>query len=83
MATLTIRNLNDDVKQRLRVRAAQHGRSMEEEVRGILQAAVEQDRDTKPGGLATRIMERFRSIGGVELDIPPRSAAPEPIIFDE
>jgi antitoxin FitA len=83
MATLTIRNLNDDVKQRLRVRAAQHGHSMEEEVRTILQASVEQSREAKPGGLATRIIERFKPIGGVELDIPPRTFPPEPLIFDE
>jgi antitoxin FitA len=83
MATLTIRNLDDDVKQRLRVRAAQHGWSMEEEVRTVLQASVEQDIISKPGGLATRLMERFKSVGGVELDIPPRTLAPEPINFDE
>lgn len=40
MATMTIRNLDDDVKARLRVRAAQHGRSMEEEARSILSAAL-------------------------------------------
>jgi antitoxin FitA len=83
MATLTIRNLDDDVKQRLRVRAAQHGRSMEEEVRTVLQASVEQDRGAKPGGLATRIIERFKPLGGVELEIPPRTLPPEPLNFDE
>jgi plasmid stability protein len=37
MASITIRNLDDDVKQRLRIRAAEHGRSMEEEARGCCQ----------------------------------------------
>ena len=36
MASITIRSLDDEVKRRLRVRAAEHGRSMEEEVREIL-----------------------------------------------
>jgi plasmid stability protein len=40
MASLTIRNLDDDLKERLRVRAAQHGHSMEEEARAILRSAV-------------------------------------------
>ena len=41
MAVMTIRNLDDEVRDKLRVRAAQHGRSMEAEVRAILAAAVE------------------------------------------
>jgi plasmid stability protein len=40
MASITIRNLDDDVKRRLRVRAAEHGRSMEEEARDILRQVV-------------------------------------------
>ena len=40
MASITIRNLDDDVKTRLRVRAAGNGRSMEEEARLILRAVV-------------------------------------------
>ena len=40
MASITIRNLHDDVKRRLRIRAAEHGRSMEEEAREILREVV-------------------------------------------
>jgi plasmid stability protein len=40
MASITIRNLDDDIKQRLRVRAAEHGRSMEEEAREILRRVM-------------------------------------------
>ena len=45
MATMTIRNLEDELKARLRIRAAQHGRSMEEEARSILRSAL----NTEPG----------------------------------
>jgi antitoxin FitA len=83
MATLTIRNLDDDVKQRLRVRAAQHGHSMEEEVRTILQASVEQDREAKPGGLATRLLDLFKDIDTTGFELPERTPMPEPISFDE
>jgi phosphopantothenoylcysteine decarboxylase / phosphopantothenate---cysteine ligase len=58
MASITIRQLDDDLKQRLRLRAARHGRSMEDEARTILrQAAAREDDDTPvsvPGREATR-----------------------------
>ena len=57
MASITIRNLDDDVKTLLRVRAARNGRSMEEEVRLILREAV--DRKTGPENLASAIRARF------------------------
>ena len=73
MASITIRNLEDDVKTRLRRRAAGNGRSMEEEARVILAEAV--DREAAPErGLGTAIHELFRPFGGVELDLPPRAA---------
>ncbi len=53
MANITIRNLDDDVKARLRVRAAEHHRSMEEEVRIILRDAV------NGGGTAPRDLAKF------------------------
>ena len=71
MASITIRNLDDDVKTRLRVRAAEHHRSMEEEVRIILRDAVT-DRRVGPRNLATFTRECFASLGGVELELPPR-----------
>lgn len=74
MATLTIRGLDDAVHRRLRVRAARHGRSMEAEVRAILE---EQLADREPGtGLGSRIRARFEATGGAELDLPSRRDAP-------
>ena len=71
MASITIRNLDDDVKPRLRMRAAGHGRSMKEEARLILGDAVE--REPAPAkGLGTALHELFKPFGGVELEIPPR-----------
>ena len=80
MASITIRNLDDGVKTRLRMRAAGHGRSMEEEVRLILRAAVE--RETGPKNLASAIRARFAPFGGVELDILPREPMREPPRFE-
>jgi len=65
MATITIRNLDDFIKTRLRVRAANHDRSMEEEARIILRDAL-QDAD-EMRGLGSLIHKRFMSAGGVEL----------------
>ena len=65
MASITIRNLDDDVKARLRVRAAGRGRSMEEEARQILREAVECQ--AGPTNLATAVRGRFEPLGGVEL----------------
>ncbi len=68
MAQLLVRNLEEEVKARLRERAARHGCSMEEEVREILRAAAtveEQD----SGGLGTRIVARF-SGSGLGVDLP-------------
>jgi plasmid stability protein len=70
MATLTIRNLDEDLKASLRVRAAVHGQSMEEEVRTILRNALRQPEDKR--GLGQRLVERFRSVAG-ELTLPSRS----------
>ena len=81
LASITIRNLDDDVKTGLRVRAAGTGRSMEEEVRLILREAV--GGDTVPAkGLGTAIHELFKPFGGVELELPPRGPMREPPRFD-
>lgn len=70
MAQLLVRNLDDDVKERLQRRAALHGRSMEEEVRTILRAAADQDVETQPSeGLGTHIARRFAGLG-MDFDIP-------------
>ena len=77
MSSITIRNLSDTVKQNLRVRAALHGRSMEEEVLTVLRNAVGQD---APSGAALlqRIRDRFAALGDVDLPQPPREAVREP-----
>ena len=81
MASITIRNLEDDVKARLRRRAAGNGRSMEEEVRLILTEAV--DREAVPAkGLGTAIHELFKPFGGVKIELPPREPIREPPRFD-
>ena len=81
MASITIRNLDDDVKIRLRMRAAGNGRSMEEEARLIMREAV--SRESVPEkGLGTAIHELFKPLGGVELELPPREPMREPLRFD-
>ena len=75
------RNLDDDVKTRLRKRAAGHGRSMEEEARLILADAVE--REAAPTkGLGTALHELFKPFGGVELEVSPREPMRKPPQFD-
>ena len=72
MATLNIRNLDEQLKQRLRLEAVKHGWSMEEEARRILRQHLLPARAT---GLGTRLHRRFAATGGVELEPPPRKAA--------
>ncbi len=80
---MTIRNIDDDLKARLRVRAAQNGRSMEGEVRQILKVALEQDRPVPEKGLGTWMRDHFAEIGGVELDIPKRTELARYVGFSE
>ena len=80
MASITIRNLDDEVKTRLRIRAASNSRSMEEEVRLILREAV--GRKPVSQNLANAIRARFAPLGGVELELPPRGPMREPPGFD-
>lgn len=75
MSTLTVRNLDESVKLGLRMRAAQHGWSMEQEVRHILQTVVA---GSSPGaqalGFAERVNQRFKDLDADDLPIPPRQA---------
>ena len=80
MASITIRKLDDELKRRLRVRAAEHGCSMEQEAREILAKAL--NRTVPEKDLGTYIHEIFAPYGGVELDLPPRKPMPEPPSFD-
>lgn len=74
MPNVTIRNLDDDLKARLCLRAANHGCSLEEEVHNILRKTVE--RQAGPTDLAAAIRNRFLPLGGIELELPRR----EPVV---
>lgn len=71
MATITIRNLDDSTKKKLRLSAAQHGCSMEEVARRILRRGVIFQENEK--GIGSRIHHRFAEAGGIDLDIPAHS----------
>jgi len=77
MASITIRDLDEQTKARLRVRAAHRKRSMEEEARNILRSALAEEAAT-PRNLADAIRRRFRPLGGVELRLPAREPMREP-----
>ena len=78
MGTLTIRNLEDPLKSRLRLRAAARNRSMEEEARQILRAALLEP-VVPPQDLGTRIRARFAALGDVQLAVEPREQVRQPL----
>lgn len=78
MATMTIRNIDDQLKARLRVQAAQHGRSMEDEARDILRTALSQQKAGQQP-LLSAIRARIEPLGGVELALPEREPARTPV----
>ncbi|MBK1724364.1 FitA-like ribbon-helix-helix domain-containing protein [Thiocystis violacea] len=80
MASITIRNLDDTLKRRLRIRAAEHGRSMEEEAREILRLVVGEP--APPVNIAAAIRARVAGFGGADLDLPPREPMHEPPVLD-
>jgi plasmid stability protein len=77
MASITIRNLEQDTKRKLKIRAATNGRSMEQEVREILKSALART-SRKHSNLAERIRAIFGPLGGVELERLPREAIRDP-----
>lgn len=82
MASMTIRNIDESIKARLRIRAATHGKSMEDEARDILRAALSVD--GARSGLFKSIRTRLKAAGGgVVIDIPPRDAIRSPVEFEE
>jgi plasmid stability protein len=82
MATLTIRNLDARLKERLRIRAARNGHSMEAELRQIVRDALANDRNSEPT-LAEAIRRRFLPFGGVDdLEPHPPAPLPAPASFD-
>jgi plasmid stability protein len=80
MSSITIRNLDDGLKASLRLRAAQHGLSMEQEVRNILKATLSAESGLTPGlSFAQRINQRFKGLGFETIVLPERQVArPEP-----
>ncbi len=76
MASMTLRNIDDSLKESLRIRAAANGRSMEEEARQILRQALLREKCAE--GIGTRIVRRFATAGGVDLPTPPRSIPRHP-----
>lgn len=80
MSTMTIRNLDNDLKMQLRVRAARHGQSMEEEARSILRSALK----TEPlsgQSLLDSIRAMVEPYGGIGLELPPREPQRDPPDF--
>jgi antitoxin FitA len=78
MGSMTIRGIDDVLKRRLRLQAAAHGRSMEEEVRDILRSALSTE-DAPAGNLAAAIRARFAPLGGLDLVIAPREDTRAPV----
>lgn len=80
MATMTIRNIDEQLKMRLRINAAMHGRSMEEEARDILRSTLSVE-PASGQSLVESIRARLEPLGGIELDIPAREAIGTPVDF--
>ena len=80
IASIPIRNLDDSIKRRLRIRAAEHGRSIEEEARDILRHVVGAGRPAH--NLAAPIRACIVPTSGADLDLPPREPMREPSAFD-
>jgi plasmid stability protein len=82
MASMTIRNIDEALKARLRVQAAKHGRSMEDEARDILRTALSSGSARAPS-FVKAIRARIEPLGGVELEIAPREPMRNPLTFEE
>ncbi|MDQ3059355.1 MAG: pantothenate metabolism flavoprotein [Pseudomonadota bacterium] len=82
MSSLTVRNLDEAVKNSLRLRAARHGWSMEQEVRQILQQAVAPEQ-VDAISFAERINNRFKGLNADALPIPARKTTRTPPVFDK
>lgn len=77
MTTMTIRNIDEALKARLRVQAAQHGRSMEDEARDILRSALSTE-PSRGSSLVAAIRARVEPLGGIDLELPTREAIRNP-----
>lgn len=74
MAAVSIRDLDDGVKEKLRIRASRHGRSMEAEMRAILTSAVTEE--ALQVDLFGALTDRFARLGGLDLELPGRATQP-------
>lgn len=82
VASITISNLDDTLERRLRTQADSHGRSVEDEARDILDAALNRE-PLRAGGLVASIRAKLAPLGGMELPVIPREPIREPPSFDE
>lgn len=82
MAILTIRNIDETLKAKLKVMAAQHGFSMKEQTRQIIREAVLGKRKNEKG-LGSRIHQRFAKVGGIDIELPTRSLVWRAIDFSD
>jgi plasmid stability protein len=82
MASITIRNLEESLKGKLRIAAAHHGRSMEEEARHILRASLAGSPRAQKN-LFDAIRRHIGPLGGVDLKLSPRGKLREPPVFEE
>ena len=82
MANITIPDVDDALQASLRLQAASHGRSMEDEARAILRAALDFE-PLRAGGLVSSIRAKFAPLGGMELPPILREPIREPPSFDE
>jgi antitoxin FitA len=80
VASITIRNLDDSIKRKLRLRAAHRNHSMEDEARDILLAALARE-PAPAANLADAMRRRIEPLGGIELSLPPRGPMREPPDF--
>jgi len=82
MATITVRSLSEETKSRLRVRAAQNGRSTEAEVRAILDAAVADELGATAEGLGSYFVQLFADVDTTGFDAHRSPEAPRPVAIE-
>jgi plasmid stability protein len=81
VATMTIRNIDEQLEARLRLQAARHGHSMEDEAHDILRASLSVE-PAQGGSLLAAIRARVSPLGGVELELPARDGIRPPPEFN-
>lgn len=82
MTSLTIRDIEPEMKDALRRVAAAHGRSIQDEARSILRAALKPPPPASEQSLYAQIRAIVEPIGGIDLELPPRDTGWEPPSFD-